>query len=521
MPAAQAGLSVSTPPARSEGGFLRVVSPDQLDAQDRASAQVRVAASKPLETQDLGAFIRQRWTVFRNHRNTGNNPLNQRLLRAQRMFEGKYDPDKLQQIQRFGGSEVYARIVAGKCRGATALLRDVYLGADKPWDVESEPDPPIPPGVIQSIEQLIAVEAQTLQMAGAPVLEDQIHMRRVGLLHAAQAAAQRNANMQAQAASDKIEDILVAGGFYSALAEFLTDMPLFPYACIKGPMVRMVPKLVWSQGKPSLQNVPQMCWERIDPFDFYWTPGASRIAEAEIIERKSLSRADLNDLIGLPGYDEAAVRGALIDYAPGLRDWLDAPDTEQALAEGRENPTTNQSLYIDALEYHGHIQGSVLLDEGVDPNWYRTRSATMASRAGWSVATQSRPRSIPHPDNGIRIMSPVMRRCPVRSRGTVSRTYLRTFKKSPTRSTCAGKQYVDQSGPQVVVNTSCLADRERRFALSVETLESSGTRSAEPANPLPFFSPHNLQELMSIYHPMTSLADDISAIPRYLTGPSV
>ena len=71
--------------------------------------------------------------AFRNHRNTGNDPLNYRLLRAQRMFEGKYDPEKLAAIKAFGGSEVYARIVATKCRGATGLLRDVYLGPDRPW----------------------------------------------------------------------------------------------------------------------------------------------------------------------------------------------------------------------------------------------------------------------------------------------------------------------------------------------------------------------------------------------------
>jgi hypothetical protein len=115
-----------------------------------------------------------------------------------------------------------------------------------------------------------------------------------------------------------------------------------------------------------MQNLPQMFWERIDPFNVYWSPGASRIEDAEILERKRLTRTDLNDLIGLPGYDEAAVRAALQDYDHGLRDWIDSSDTEEALTQGKESPHLNQSHMIDALEYHGNVQGHMLLIQGVD-----------------------------------------------------------------------------------------------------------------------------------------------------------
>src|SRR6185503_5163580 len=127
MPMAQAGLSVSTPPASSRaggasGGFLRIVSPAQLDEQDRQDLARRSRENRPEQPPDIGSWIRQQWMIMRDHRNIGSNPINQRLLRAQRMFEGKYDPEKLSQIQAFGGSEVYSRMVAVKCRGATSLL---------------------------------------------------------------------------------------------------------------------------------------------------------------------------------------------------------------------------------------------------------------------------------------------------------------------------------------------------------------------------------------------------------------
>ena len=43
-----------------------------------------------------------------------------RLVNAMRVFNGDYDTEKLAEISRFGGSEIYARLIATKCRGATS-----------------------------------------------------------------------------------------------------------------------------------------------------------------------------------------------------------------------------------------------------------------------------------------------------------------------------------------------------------------------------------------------------------------
>src|SRR5215510_13306363 len=116
MPPAQPGLTSSSPSisGRRAPGFLRVVTPDELDRQ---AANVIEGPTGP-RPDDLGNYIRQRWYSFRDHRNSNQNSINDRLLRAQRMFEGQYDPQKLAEIQRFGGSMVYSRLVAVKCRGA-------------------------------------------------------------------------------------------------------------------------------------------------------------------------------------------------------------------------------------------------------------------------------------------------------------------------------------------------------------------------------------------------------------------
>jgi hypothetical protein len=526
VPQAQAGLSVSTPPATSRPGpgFLRVVSPDELNARDAAEAKARRDAAEGAyqPADDLGSYIRRLWQTFRNHRNTGSNNINWRLLHSQRMIEGKYDPEKLAQIEKFGGSQVYARVVAVKCRGASSLMRDVYLGAERPWGIDPQPDPPVPPDIRANIVSLVSSEVQTMQMGGQPVLPDQAHMRYVELMHAATEAARRNAMTQADAASDKIEDILVAGRFYEAMAEFLLDLPIYPFACLKGPVVRMIPKLTWVGKMPLMREVPQMFWERVDPANIYWSPGASCIEEADILERKRLTRSDLNALIGLPGYDEKAIRAALEDYSRGLREWLDSPDTEQAINVGRENPTLNQSQYIDALEFHGRVQGRVLVEEGIDIH------------------------KVPDLDRDYLVQSWVVGRHTIKTQLSPSPKqrhpyYLTSFEKVPGAvvghslpdilediqevANAAMRSLVNNmaisSGPQVVVNDEALAPTENGDELypwkrwRVIGADPLGNNQA----PITFFQPgSNAQELLQVYNQMMLLADELSGLPRYTTG---
>ena len=109
-----------------------------------------------------------------------------------------------------------------------------------------------------------------------------------------------------------------------------------------------------------------MFWNRVSPFDVWWTPGVSNIADAAVIERTRVTRADLNQLIGLPGYNEAAIREVLKWYGRSGYVEVNAStaETPRALAESREDPRMNQSGMIDMLEYHGYVQGEMLLEHG-------------------------------------------------------------------------------------------------------------------------------------------------------------
>ena len=353
-----------------QSGTLSVTPEAVLQQRDAAQAN---AATPPPEQDPsrLVSFIKGQWEIFRNHRNTAAG-WSELLLICQRAFDGQYDANKLNEIRRFGGSEVYMRMTAQKCRAAASLLRDIYLGNDIPWAVRPSSNPTIPQDILQAIDQLMQAEGQQIQQtSGKPAPATNAQQRKTALLESAADAAKKKATQQARDSSDKIEDMLREGGFYTALSDFIIDLPKFPFACICGPEVKVIPTVQWPPGggQPTVVQQPKLTWRRVNPFDLWWTPGVADIANADIIEKLRITRAELNDLLDLPGYNTNEIRAVLDEYGRGgLYDNWDTTDAERATLEHKENPAWNQKCdAIDARVY-----------------WARPRSFTSGLRLGRS-----------------------------------------------------------------------------------------------------------------------------------------
>lgn len=509
-------------------GALRVVPPAVLDARlaekAKQKAQADDAAQASEETlSSLASHIHTQFEIFKSHRNSTAAGWTTRLLDAQRTFNGQYDAEKLSQIQKFGGSEVYARLIAMKCRGATSLLRDVYLAPEKPWGLRAPEDPDIPPEIIRTIAQFVHSEAAQAGAMGSQVTPDILRGRVSALMEGARDAAKKKAKKQAQIAEDKIQEMLSRGGFYKSLAEFLVDLPIFPFACIKGPTVRIVPTVSWKSGKASVEQKPQLFWQRVSPFDLWWTPGVADIEDAAVIERSRLSRADLNDLLDLPGYNTENVRKVLDEYGrAGINENWDMSDSERAVLESRENPHVNRSGLITCLEYHGNIQGRMLLDYGMDkkqvPDELRDYFVQCWLIGPYVIKVQMSPS--PRKRHPYFITS--FEKVPGTPVGNGLTDILADIQESANATLRALINNLSiSSGPQAVINVNRLGPNEdpedmypwKRWMVTDDPL-SSGSQK-----PIEFFSPEShSQELMAVYQWLNNLADDISAIPKYVTG---
>jgi len=505
-------------------GLVRMMSNSDLDEQERLAAEQESSAAE-LEAKAsedaLASYVRNRMSDMRNFRNSQG--ISQRLLEALRTYKGEYAPDILNDIKQFGGSEVYARVTATKCRAATALLRDVYLGAERPWDIEPTPHPATPAQIDQEIQQLVNVEVATMFQNGVQVDPQMIEDRVKGLRKAAERAAKKVAVQEAEGAGERLDDILTEGGFYQAFAEFLIDLPIFPYAVIKGPVVRKREQTKWVNGQPVRESIPKMYWDRVSPFDLYWSPGASHVKQADFVERIQLSRAELSACKGIPGYNEAAINEVLdYSYADGLHEWWDTVDVERAQMEDRERWSRTSSNLIDTAEFTGYISGRLLLE------WGMPEAKVPDAQAEYFVTAWLIDRWVIK----VQINKSTNNRAPY---------YISSFEKVPgamvgdglpdlledvqTVCNAAARSLVNNasiaSGPQVVINDEVIDPNDddelypwKRWHVNFDpSLVTSGQQ------PVTFFQPNmNVQELMTIYEKWNSMGDEISAIPRYMTG---
>jgi len=508
-----------------QSGVLQVIPPAQLEAQlqKRADDAAAAAAPKPPDITPLAGYIRTQFEIMRNHRNTQAGWSN-RLIGALRVFNGQYDPTKIQEIQKMGGSEVFARLIAQKCRAASSLLRDIYLGQDRPWALKPPTSPTIPPDVMQNIDVLLQHEHTMVSQSqgGTPPSVSDAKKRRDALMRSATDAAKKKSAAQCRISEDKIEDILRQGGYYHALAEFLVDLPIFVFGCIKGPVVKIVPEVQWPPGggQPNVVQSPRLTWNRVSPFDIWMTPGVADIENADVIEKMRLTRAELNDLLDLPGYNTDEIRAVLDEYGRGgLYDNWDTTDAERAVLESRENPAWNRSAMITMMEFNGNVQGRTLQEYGLAvPDELRDYSVQAWVIGSHVIKCQLSPSPRKRHPYFITSFEKVPG-TPVGNGLTDLLADLQEVANATLRSLVNNISIA--SGPQVVINDDRLSPEEngedmypwKRWHTRNDPVGSNSQV------PISFFMPtSNAQQLIAVFQEFVSIADDVSAIPKYVGG---
>jgi hypothetical protein len=500
--------------AQSPHGLLRVVTNDELVAAEKASQDLSAAPERVLS--DLARHIRDRFEKAVRHRRTIG--IDDELIRDMRAYNGQYDPQKMQEIQKFGGSGVYSRMMAMKCRGATALLRGVYMNSDRPWILEPTPDPVIPQTLKDHAHTLVNAEVTKANQAGQIVDQNAIKDRVEMLYWAIKLAERRKAEVEAKEAQRKIDDILEEGMFYKALSDFLNDLPIYKYAVIKGPIVRNDATLKWSRGgKIERHHEAKFFWNRVSPWDIWFSPGATDITNTETFERQRLTTMDLYNLKGLPGYRDEEIDEIIADYENrGYKEWIQIFDTERAYMEGRNNVLDD--TYINAIEYHGYILGKYLKEYGVKGADEDTKpyfvTAWMVDRRIFKVMLNPSPRvRVPYYVTSFDKQPGTLYGNGIPSLANDLTDVINAVLRALVNNMSIA------SGPQVVYDEEMLSPNQDDGLYPWKKWKFVG----DPANPnrkaVEFFSPQdNSQSLIQVLDKFSTMLDDVSTIPRYLTG---
>jgi len=519
----QLGLQIPQQSA-SVGGIMSVRPLSALLEQDRQQARAEDGRNDVV-IQSLAAQIRKHWELAKYAKRE----TEQLMLRALRSMRGEYDPDKLQRLKDQNSSEIYMMLFATKARQFKALLSDVLMGSgdDKPWSLKATPAPELPPDIVASILKGVAELVMQAEQSPTPLSVDQIRQLMRDAKTQAEASTDEEARARSKRAETKLEDLLVEGGFYEALDQFLDDLAVFKTAFIKGPVMRRVGTLSWQPGqdgtyRPIATEAIKPHWERVDPLNVYPSPHSRTINDGYLIERHRLTPQALSEMIGVEGYSEDAIRRVLdLHGINGLHDWL-AVDTERARAEGRTTlPLEQSSDLIDTLQYWGSATGKLLREWGMTPEEVPDEAKTYEVEA-WLVGTD--------------VIKAVINADPLARRPY----FTDSFKRQPgafwgvslfdTMCDCqdmcnaAARALSNNlgiaSGPQVWVNIDRLPPGEDITALYPWKITQTITDPAgSSAAPMGFFQPtSNANELMTVFERFSQLADEYTGIPRYMAG---
>jgi len=504
--------------------MLTVVGNDELVKREKEMRDKELAArqSEPL-ILGLAAHLRGCWDAARQAKK----PIENIMLRALRQRNGEYEADKLAQIHAQGGSDIYMQITEVKCRAAESWLRDILLDTGTPpWDLQPTPIPDLSPQQTLELQELFAAEVvKQVEMSGqAPTPNEIAEMKemfaqdyRFKLL---QAADNRAKKMKL-----KISDQFAQGGWAESFNEFITDLVTHPCAFVKGPIVRRQRKLGYTvdeTGKTSVEadEIIAPEFERVDPFRIYPEPGVTTLNDGYLFEHHPLSRTELADMIGVPGYDEDAIRKVL-EIGNGSS-WINEDVELSKDEEERKFHTFNRPTEtFDALEFWGKVSGKMLLEWGMDeedvPDEAREYDANV-----WVV--------------GNYVIKAVLNYDPLGEK-----PYAKTsFIKSPgafwgkgipeiiedIQNVCnaAARALVNNmgisSGPQVEVNLERIPPNEDITQLhpwKIWQVTNDPFGSSSPA--VRFTQPDdNANTLLGVYDKFSKLADDHSGIPSYVYG---
>ena len=493
----------------------------QLEDEARRAAD----AQRTPVIQGLAAHVRKRWEAAKS----GKRDLEERMLQCLRQRRGEYDPEKLQEIRQIGGSEIYVMLTSVKCRAATSWLRDSLLGigADKPWRLEPTPIPDLPPDVTANMQAVMAQQLFTMAMAGQETPPPQqlkqlaSSMRDELLRQLHDEAEKRVARME-----EKIEDQLIEGGFLEALSALTDDLATFPFAVLKGPVVRRRMALRWEDGALVPKEILRPEWERVDPFMLYWAPWARGIDSAPLIERHKLTREDLEALIGVEGYSEGAIREILADFGGGGLTHGDTyVDSTKADAEGKQlgQDDGNDDL-VDALQLWDNIQGKLLLEWGLDKDEIADPLRSYPCEV-WLVKDKVIKAVLNYDPLGRK---PYYVTSYEKVPGSVSGNGVSDLVRDSQAMCNAAARSISNnmgisSGPQVGIDISRLPQGEditQMYPWKIWQFQRSDY--SDGSNPITFFQPNsNAQELMAVFERFSSRADEDSGIPRYMTGEHV
>lgn len=324
---------------------------------DSAFAAYDMRMSQLAIEQALGQYVRKKFEDAEQHR--AEIGLSRRLEACLRAKKREYTQEEL---QMHGGIDIYVGICDLKSKGAESWITDILLSSiDKPFTLKPTPIPELPDWMKEQVVDMLEDELMSLGgMENMGALMDRAkELKNITLKYAYAQAERAAAGMERH-----IEDQLVEGGWRIEFANFVHNLTVFPFAVLKAPAITSKPIGRWDGNSYKVEQQPVWSVKAISPFDCFWSPDSTNPQDGEyFIHRARMGHAQLHNCIGLPGFNEEAIRQVLDSYAHGFSIEANGDSVRDDLEEKEE--TLFSSNLVDVIVMNGLVPGDLLADNGV------------------------------------------------------------------------------------------------------------------------------------------------------------
>lgn len=507
---------------------IRFVPNDAMVAAEREANEARRAQQNPVFVT-LGMHIDDCWEQNKTYREQSG--IDTIMLRSLAQRNSEYTADKLAEIAKQGGSQIFIGLTGVKCRAAEAWINDVMVGEQKPWRLKPTPEPELPPFAEKMIVNQVMQEWEGQLQSGEVMGEQDVFDMAFGMRENIERELRDDAGKRAKKMEIRIDDKFTEGGFKKAFDEAISDIVTLKAGIIKGPILRKKKKIKWRKSLIDGRTVHQVVdevvheWERVSPFDIYPSAGATSCQEGELIERCRFSRKSLLDLRGTPNYINDAIDLVLQQYgAGGLTSTWTSTDQERASLEDKGDITMKDRTSIEGREYWGSVQGAKLIGFGyrrdgrgnkIDPlKDYEINAIKIGpyiiyvtvnhdplgrrpySKSGWGKVPGSFwYQGVPE------LMHDLQRICNASVRSLVNNMGI-------------------SSGPQVIIDDiTRIAKGQNITSLRPWKIWQFVNSIRSQIKAIDFFQPQsNAESLMAVFDSFMKLADDFTGIPAYTYG---
>ena len=434
-----------------------------------------------------------------------------RWLQDLRQYRGQYDPEVLAQIGN-KRSRAFVRKTRVKVKTVDSRVADLLVpsGTEKNWEIDSTPVPTLPEDQKQAITQAL-MQKSGGQMPPKEVLDQ-------AFLESAKASSKKMAKV--------IEDQLVEARYKKTCLAAMHSAHIFGTGIVKGPLIEMKVRTQFvhdgQRWAPKAQSYITPFIDFVPLWRFYPDMSATSLEDARYCwERHIMSKSELAKLATRKSFDAEKIKDYITSNPQGLIKSLFV-DNELKIIGDRAASQNVKAGQFEVLERWGWLDGHQLQEAGVVIPPERLHESFFSN--AWVLPNGDLIKAVLQPINGV--TWPYHLYYFDKDETSIFGEGLSAIlRDDQTMINAAARMMLDNAaitaGTMLEVSPGLLTSMENVTEVHAWKVWLRNATNPGQAAVKAIELPSKLNELASLKQMFDAHADEVSAIPPYMTGESV